>query len=461
MKKKNRNILLLVGGIVVIIILAVALGGGGPEATPVNVKEVMVIDITEEVSASGTVQPKTQVNITSEVTAEVIRVPVREGQEVKKGQILVQLDTVQLQKDYDQVKYSLDEIRSRAEASKAMYLQSKEDYERQQELFDRELVSETVLDNARYQYENNKYSYEAMLSQIKQAQARFEKAEDNLNKTRILAPMSGVITYLDAEVGEIAAAQTPYSQGRTLMIISNLDAFEVNVEVDETEINKVDLGQKVKIEVDAFPDTVFSGEVVDVGNTAITSGAGTEQTTNFQVKVLFIDTNVKIKPGMSATVDIITNKREDVLAVPYGAVVIRSLNADSLAKAEGKDIDEEKPIEERPSEETPAQEEPAEFASANDNNPDHVENDERRRGRGRRGNGEDKNIKEYKGVFLLKDGKAHFVKVEAGIADERNIEIKSGIGKDDTVITGPFRTLRDLKHGDPVEKTERQEYGRF
>lgn len=334
MTKGRKKLLLITAVIVVIIVIIWNLSVTGKKTTLVNVEEVLIKDITEEVSASGYVQPKTKVNITSEVSAEIIAVMVEEGERVTRGMPLVQLDTLQLQKDVDQSKYGYDEALARTEAAKSLFMQAEEEYERQKELFARELISETDFNNAEYSYMNSKYSYEAMINSTRQAKARYEQVLDLLEKTTIKAPMDGIVTYLDAEVGEIAMAQTVYSQGQILMIISNLTAFEVEVDVDETEIIKVANGQRAKIEIDAFPDTVFEGEVIEIGNTAVVTGSGTtDQSTNFKVKVLLTEANAGIKPGMSATVDIITNVRENITTVPYGAIVMRSLDADSLARA--------------------------------------------------------------------------------------------------------------------------------
>ncbi len=425
MKKKSKILLLLLGGLVVVIIVVANIVGSSKDVTEVDVEKVSILNLTEEVSASGYIQPVTKVNITSQVTAEIISIPVKEGQSVAKGQTLVQLDTVQLQKNYDQAKFSYDEIRSRTEAARSVFLQSEEECGRQKELFEKNLISETQYETAEYTCQNYKYTYEAMVSQTKQAQARFEQALDNLKKTTILSPISGIITYLNAEVGEIAAAQTPYSQGITLMIISNLSAFEAEVDVDETEITKILLGQPAKIEVDAFPDTTFNGEVVEIGNTAVTSTrSSNEMATNFKVKVLFKDENPNIRPGMSATVDIITNSKDDVLAVPFGSIVMRELDADSLEKARGMNPN---PVENSDSAETVSSEDSSSAEK------------------------EEKNLKEYKGVFITKENKAKFIPVETGIADQKNIEIIAGLTENDTVITGPYRMLRSIKHDEDIQ----------
>jgi HlyD family secretion protein len=421
MKMKKKK-LLIGGAILVVLILVIAnLIGGGKKAIEVQAEPVKLRDVVEEVSASGWIQPKMRVNITAEVNAEILAVPVKEGETVDRGQLLIQLDTVQLQKDVENYRYALNELRARTEAAKASFLQAEEEYNRQKKLYDQELTSETVFKNTEYAYLSGKYNYEAMLSQTKQGEALSEKAVDNLGKTRIVAPMDGVITYLNVEVGEIAQAQTAFTQGMTLMTISNLAAFEVEVDVDETEITKIRIGQNAKIEADAFPDSVFKGEVIEIGNTAVRNTLGQDQSTNFKVKVLFSENNQNIRPGMSATVDIETNRREKALSVPYGSIVMRSPQ-DTIDINLKSNVPESGDIH-------------AAEVSSGDSEQD--ENKEKEQ--------------ELKGVFVLKDGKARFIAVETGIADQKSMEILSGLTNSDSVITGPFKTLRTLKNGEDIK----------
>lgn len=459
MKKKSKKLLII--GVIVIVLVVVVLNitGNRKNLTSIQAEEVAIKDLTEEVSASGWVQPETRVNITSQVTAEIIVVPVKEGQEVLKGDLLVMLDTVQLQKDVDQYEFSLNEIEARTEGARIVYQQSEEEYERQKKLFEGAHTAKSIYDQAEYSYLNNKYAYRAMLSQTKQARARYEKAVDNLDRTQIEAPMNGIVTFLDAEVGEIAAAQTAFTQGKTLMTISNLSTFEVEVDVDETEIIKVQKGQRAKIEVDAYPDTLFNGEIVEVGNTAVVSGRGTtDQSTNFKVKVLFMDSNVDIKPGMSATVDIVTNEKKDVLTVPYGAIVMRTLDPDSLEKAmhepeegvayaaESSAIEENTDTDIGSDTETDTETE-TKTETETETGTDTTESAEEEK---------EKEKKEMKGVFVVQDDKAKFVPVETGIADQKQIEVISGLSEGATVITGPYKTLRSIKHGEDVEISKKE-----
>ncbi len=444
---KKKKILIIGAVVVVVIILIVAnLATSNEKAIDVNVIKAGKKDMTEIVSASGRIQPQTKVNITSEVNGEIIKLLVKEGDIVRAGDLLVMLDTVQLASDAEQAHYAVNEINARLEGAKSTLDQSREEFERQEQLYKNNLTSETQFKNASYAYLNAKAAYEAMIAQARQLESRYEKQLDYLSKTKIRAPMSGIITYLDCEVGEIAAAQTSFTQGKTLMTISNLNVFEVEVEVDETEISKIELNQPAKISVDAFPDSVFSGEVVEIGNTAIyASSVSQDQSTNFRVKVILKETKANIRPGMSADVDITTNKQFGIIAVPFSAVVMRSLDLDSLERArQAKEstgsavVSQVQAAENVTDEETPQKDTLADST------------------------GKEVKREDVKGVYIIRNGLAEFVPVKTGIADQKDIEILSGINDGDSVISGPYRILRTIKDGDRVKVIKQvEETGRI
>lgn len=421
---KKKKILILVAVVVVVALIVLNFVNTGESGTQVRAAEVVQRNIVEIVSASGRIQPQTKVDITAQITNEIIALKVREGDRVERGQLLVVLDTVQVKSDVNQARYSVNEINARLDGAKASLDQAEEEYGRQKRLYEANLTSETAYKNAMYASQNAKATHEALRASAMQAQSMYEKQLDNLSKCKITAPMAGVITYLDAEVGEIAAAQTAFTAGKTLMTIANLDVFEVEVEVDETEIAKIELNQDAKIEVDAFQDTTFVGKVVEIGNTAIMASLGSsDQSTNFRVKVIFEETKAKIRPGMSATVDITTARRDEVASVPFSAIVMRSLDLDSLERAR--------------SSETPAGESVNVVHAAENGDSVIAE-------------AEAKERKELKGVFVIREGKARFVPVETGIADQKHIEVTSGLQPGDSVISGPYRVLRTVQDGNPV-----------
>lgn len=440
----KKKLFIIIGVVVVLaVVVYMNFASDTTRTTKVQAEEAKLRELVEMVSASGRIQPQTKVNITSEVTGEIISLYAKEGNAARRGDLLAVLDTVRLRTEVDQALYALTEIEARLEGAKATHDQADEEYQRQQKLYENNLTSETAFNDAKYRYLNAKASYEATKAQAKQLEARYAQQLDNLSKAKIVAPMDGVITFVDCEEGEIAPAQTAFTQGKTLMTISNLSVFEVEVEVDETEINKLELHQTADIEVDAFPDTVFAGEVVEIGNTALVTGMGTQdQSTNFNVKIIFNDPNVRIRPGMSATVDIITNRKENVLTIPYSSIVMRSLDIDSLerARAEGE-------IKESTSVVSEVHAAEADQADAGTDTMAAVE-DSVTETEGKR--------EELKGVFVIREGVARFVPVETGIADQRNIEITQTLTEGDSVISGPYSVLRTIKDGDHVEMTQKQ-----
>lgn len=436
-KRSKKKPLLIIGGIVIVaIFVAATLFSNRENVETVQTKVVKRADIISEVSGSGRVEPKTAVNIISEVNAEIINLPVKEGDFVTEGQVLVQLDTVQLRSDMESALFSFQETKARVEGARVLLEQYKDEYDRQQGLWEKKLTSEQEYRNAKYAYQRQESEYDAWIQQMNSAESRLNKAKDNLSKTTIKSPMDGIVTLVDAEKGEIAQAQTSFTQGKTLMVVSDLSAFEIEVEIDETDIKNLELNQTAKVEIDAFPDTVFAGKVVEIGNTATTSGYGSnDQSTNFKVKVALTELHPKIRPGMSSTVDIVTSEHIDAVAVPIQAVVMRKFTPDSLAafRAGMTAEDEVKPEHTSESSGSVAyaadDEEPPKDAGSVD---------------------EDEKI-DVKGVFVNRDGVAKFIEIETGIADQQYYEVLSGLEPETEVITGSFQTLRTIADGDKIE----------
>lgn len=430
-RKKRSKKFWIIGLVLVIVVVVIVAGVGGSngEKTLIQADLAYIDSISEMVTASGRIQPQTKVDITAEVSAQIIGVFVREGNAVKRGQHLILLDTIQLQADAAQARYSLDEITARTEAARAQFEKDKLEFERQSRLYERQLISETAYINAKFAYENARANYDAMLAQVKTGRARLDKAEDNLTKTSIDAPMDGIVIFLNAEVGEIAQAQTSYTQGQRLMTIADLSVFEVEVGVDETEIAKVRVGQPASIRIDAFRDTSFAGTVVEIGNSARIEGQGSEDySTNFTVKIRCQETDAAIRPGMSASVDIITSSMAGALLVPYAAVVAREFDPDSLTtRTDDSAATADDGLMAAPLDST-----------ATDTDTDTAAHVSRK-----------KKVRKT-GLFLVRNGSAEFVEITTGIADETNIVALSGVQPGDTVVSGSFKTLRGLSDGDAV-----------
>jgi len=403
--KKKKKIIIILGVVLVVVVFIVAnLLKSGEKTYKVETEEIKKGDISAEVSASGRILPKRTVKISAYVPAKIFNLPVEDGDRVKKGQLLVQLDPTSYQAAVDQSKAQM-------KVAEANLDQAQMVFDRQKELFEKNLTSQE-------QYDKALTSLNVSQAQFEQSRAALKKANDDLSKTRITSPMEGIVTELNAEVGEIVMIGTMNNPGTVIMTVSDLSEIEVEVEVDETDIANVELEQEAKIEIDAFPDTTYKGKVTEIGNTAKISGYGTqEQVTNFMVKVLLMDEVSGIKPGMSASVDVTTDNRQGVLKAPIACVVMRKVDSDTL-KEEEKGTESE-----------------AKAAETEEG----TEEDEKEK------------KKEVEGIFVLQDQRAKFVSVETGISDEQNIEVISGIAEKDKIITGPYKTLRILKDGNKVK----------
>lgn len=433
-KKKSKKKWIIIGAVAVVLLIIVVanMTKSDESAHTVNAAEVKLGDITSLVTASGKIQAKTEVKISANVSAKIVELPVKEGQTVTAGQLLVQLDPERYQAAADQYRASLASYEAQAELARAQKEEARLGFERSEKLHNGKLISDEVFDAARTQYDVQKAQYNAALHAVDRAKASLREAKNQLDYTTIISPIDGVITALNAEIGEIVMIGTMNNPGTVIMIVSDLSEIEVEIEVDETDIANVALNQEVKVELDALPDTTFRGVVTEVGNSAKVSGYGSsDQVTNFMVTVLMQETVPAIRPGMSATCDITTADVEDVIKVPIGAVVLR----------------DEKDIRKQQEEEAGAEEAGGALASQTDTTEAEAEVEEKT-------DEDEKEKRELEGIFVIRDGKVYFSEVTTGIADQQNIQITSGLEEGDQIVTGNFRTLRELDHGDRVEVRE-------
>ena len=428
MTKKKKRILIFGGlGLIIVIIVAVNLLKSGEKTVGVETDKTKKSDLTATVSAEGKMEAKTQVKISAYVPAKIVRLPVKEGERVHKGKLLVQLDQVAYQAAVDQVKATLESAKARLRLSEATLEQSKLIYDRQKKLFEQSLTSQEQFDAARTDYNARLAEVESSRYLVSQSQASLVQAQDNLDKTTITSPINGIVTDLNAEEGEIVMVGTMNNPGTVILTVSDLSEIQADVDVDETDVANLKLGQEAKIRIDAIPDTSFNGMVNEIAGTGKVEGIGTQnQVTNFEVKVLLKDEVTNVRPGMSCSVDITTAHHPGVLNLPIQAVVIRELPEDSLRTLTGK-----------------GQENEALAATDKDKKPAKDTLSQK-----------NKKKKEVEGVFVLKEGKAVFTPVQTGIADKQNIEITSGLKEGDEVITGAYRILRTLKNGDKVKVTK-------
>ncbi len=386
------------GGILLLLILVVVANllkkDKGIEVTAEKVTRGVV---QQKVTGSGQIRPAVQVKVSAQVAGKIVQLNAREGDRVRKGQLLVALDP-------EKYIASVERAKSSLYAAQANEKKAKSDLERSRELFAKKLISQS-------EFEGAEANYEAAVSNRMQAEASLKEAEDALNKTRLYATMNGVVTKINKEVGEMALGAQ--FQEDVIMVVSDLSKMEAIVEVDENDVVDIHPGDSAKVEVDAFPDTVFDGRVTEIANSAITKGLGTqEQVTNFEVTITIDNPDPRFRPGMSTTVDILTRRLENVLKVPIQAVTVR----------ERKVLRKTKQVEDTVSDEE---------ASA-----------------------EEKKMQEV--VFVIEDGRAAVRPVKLGISDDTHYAVLSGVSEGEWVITGPFKILnKTLKDGDPVHRKKK------
>ncbi|MEW5873731.1 MAG: efflux RND transporter periplasmic adaptor subunit [Candidatus Zixiibacteriota bacterium] len=437
MNKSKKKKLLIGGGIalVIIILVIVNLTRSSESTVTVSTDKVKEGRLISLVTASGRVQPKTEVQISANVSGEIVSLPVVEGQRVAKGDLLVQLDPRQYDASVRQSQAGYDAALANLRLEEANLAEATLVKDRAQSLFDKGLTSKENYDAAMTRFTTTQASVEAAKSRAQQAKAAVDQARESLGYTTIRSPIDGYVTDLRSEMGEIVMGSLNY-QASVIMVVSDLSEIEVEVEVDETDIGQVALDQEVRIELDAMPDTSFKGVVTEIGNSAQVSNLGMQdQVTNFMVTILVADSVPNLKPGMTATCDITTDRRTNALKIPIGAVVLRD-----------EDILRKKDEEAKPESSASLGVSDA-VADTDAGGTDDDESDISNR------------KKTIEGVFVIRDKRAKFVPVATGIADQQDIEITAGLQKDDEIVTGPFRTLRTLEDGDLIKVEESAKKG--
>ena len=390
----------------------------------VQAEEVIRRDIIHKVNANGKIQPEEEVQISSTITAWITSITVAEGDTVQPGQLLISMDEKQYRAAYNQ---TLSGVKS----AEANLKQVKAQKERTESLFEKDLISKQEL-------EKIEATFELASSQLDQARSSLLSREDELSKTKLLAPAFGIVTSLTKEVGEMAVGGM-FNPG-VVMTIADLTRMEVLVDVNENDVVTVMVGDTAEIEVDAFPDTIFYGVVSEIAHTAQSMNLGSqEQVTNFKVKVKMIDPPGNIRPGMSSTVNIITEVRNNVISIPIQSLTARSENYKRQAKSKAmKKKGGRKKMDEGVTE--------------------------------GKDNGGWKKDKTIEVVFILKDefdgekapkGKKYAVviPVDVDVDSERHYAVKSGVAEGDSIVTGSYKAIsRELQHGTLVSIGE--EFGR-
>jgi HlyD family secretion protein len=419
---------------------------GRSVAPEVNVEPLRNRDLEAIVSASGKIQPKRQINVSANTMGRVTRVAVEEGQRVKTGQFLLEIDPRSLEGELQRGEASvaaaqsaLQQARTAVDQARTTLTLSQQNLKRQQDLWKEGLTTREALERAENEVEVRETEIRAREQEIKtreqqirQEQASLSTTRYNLNQVIIASPMDGIVTRRNIEEGETAVVGTMNNAGTVLLTIADMSVIEAEVEVDETDIPTVTLGQQARVTIDAVPDRMFRGRVTEIGNSPIQptgQPTGQQQATNFKVGITLEEEVPDIRPGFTATAEITTATRSHVVAVPIQALTVREMLFDSG----GALVHEPPPRRPRRFFGRPAVE-PTVSAST-EPPPGHER-------------------KETEGVFVFRDGKAVFVPIKTGIAGERYFEVTSGLKAGDRVITGPFASVRELADGTDVKIAE-------
>ncbi len=413
----------IIGGVVIAIITLVTLSkkgilGNKEKAIDVEIAKADAITIIETVSATGKIQPEIEVKISSEVSGEIISLPVKEGQVVKKGDLLVKINPDLYTSGYNRTVAGLSQTKAGLGQADASFKEAKSNYERNKILFDKGIISKSEWDKAMASFENAKAAKESAYYNVKSASATVNEAKDNLGRTTIYAPADGTISMLNVELGERVLG-TQQMTGTEILRVANLNNMEVEVDVNENDIVKINVGDSANVEVDAYLKKKFKGIVTSISNSA-SATLTADQVTNFKVKVRILKESYQdlvsgkpisyspFRPGMTATVDIITKRKENVLGVPISAVVVKA-DTTAVKKLEVEDPNSEE----------------------NKIKP--------------------KSDKKYECVFVKVGDKAKIKIIKTGIQDDTNIEVTEGLSKGDVVIVGPYTTVtKDLNSGNKV-----------
>jgi HlyD family secretion protein len=420
---------------------AAAFARRGEQGTTVTVETIQKRDLEAIVSASGKIDPKKTVNISAQTMGRVTRLAVKEGDRVKAGQFLLQIDPVAaeaaVRRDIASVagaQTSLEQSRVSLQSAKANLDVAQQALKRQRELTAAGLTTRESLERAEADVEVRESDLKAREQEIKnretqlnQQRAGLISSQHTLAQVRFEAPFDGIVTRRNIEEGENVMVGTMNNAGTVLLTVADMSVIEAEVEVDETDIPFVQLGQVSKIKIDAIPDQVFTGKVTEIGNSPIqASGTGTTRTaTNFKVTVTIDGQIPEVRPGFTCTAEITTATKQQVPAVPIQSMTVREL----LYDAQGHVIHEPRPPKPRFRFGAP---QTATVAAPTELQP-----------------GQKREEKE--GVFIMKDGKAAFVEVKTGISGERYLEVLSGLKEGDQVITGPFESVRAMYEGDLVK----------
>jgi HlyD family secretion protein len=388
----------------------------GEKPTEVRIEAVDSRDLVASVTASGQVQPRTKVDVAADISGRIVRLAVKEGQMVRRGDFLLRIDPEQYEAAVQRAEAGLSSAKAQAAQARANFLQAKRTYDRNMEIrkTNAQLVSEADIEQSRTQMEVNEALLEASDHNVEQSNASVRDAKNSLGKTTILAPMSGRITRLVVEEGETAVPGTFNKEAATLLTISDMAVLETIVKVDETDVARISLGDSAVVQIDAFADTTFIGKVVEISHSSVrgasASGSTTEQAVDYEVRIQLLNPPRETRPDFSATAKVVTDVRAKALSIPIIALTVREneelAGADSAVRV-GANATPTKEVGKR----------------------------------------------DVEGVFVVgTDNKVTFRPVKVGIAGDRYFEVLSGLKAGEKIVGGTYQAIRELKDGALVKE---------
>ncbi len=425
-KKKSKKLLLfsIIGVVIILIIVAVVASGNKDKLVTVQTEKVIKRNVTQVVSGTGTINPETKVDISAEISGEIVQLPYKEGDTVKKGDLLVKIKAETYGARINQQQAGVQYSRTQVEVAENNLKKAQLELQRTEQLFQSGLVSQSDLDNARIAYDVAVSNVKSSNANVRQNQALLQQSSQDLSKATIRSNMDGIVTAMNNELGEKVVG-TQQMAGTVIMTVSDLSVMDAEIEISETDITSVKLGDTAEVEVDAFPERIIKGYVYEISNSAKSKGTGTqEQVINFIVKIRIIDQDVQLKPGMSCNADIKVNSKSDVITIPIQSVTAR--------EDEKTDENSDEEVKRKSNENLKKKEKPKEV------------------------------------VFVVEEGsptKVKIVQIKTGISDDRYIEILEGLQPDQVVVKGPYKSIsKELEEGSVVKvdneikkKTDKEE----
>jgi len=425
--RRKRYIIFGSIGLIVLSIVVSIIWSKREKPIPVTTEKALRKTILQTVSATGKVQPETELKISPEVAGEIIELPVEDGMSIKKGDLLVKIKPDSYKALLEQQEAAISSAKATNLQQKATMMKTEQDLKRADDMFNKKTISIQEYNAAQAAYDVAKNTYESSLHEIERAQAGSSQARDQLSKTTVYSPIDGTVTILNSKLGERIVATGQFA-GTEVMRVADLTHMQAVVDVNENDVPNVKVGDKARVKIDAYGDRKFKGTVAQIANTGKTTGAGTqEEVTNFEVKINLDRENVLLRPGLSCTADIETNMVKDAVAVPMQAVTIRTgesnLSPEEIEKKKQKAADRDK----------------------GENNAEYVNERQEKQAQ------KEEREKLAKVVFLKKGSKAQMLKVTTGISDDTYMEIRSGVKPGDEVISGSYSAIsRKLKDGAKV-----------